>query len=178
MLMAWRCCVDSHPDVGTPANHYPGYHAMVVAVLTGHGDPEVLRLLPATVDPRRVALVGLRARTADDFPNAARCRIRAFRPDDLRPSSQLLLDWLSASRRSRVAIHVDVDVVDSNEIVVRSLRVDWIPLSGRGTRHIPRHLANRHLTGSRPAIVAPHGGLNRPIRRDYPTPDASPWRTN
>jgi acyl-CoA synthetase (AMP-forming)/AMP-acid ligase II len=26
------------PDVGTPPNEYPGYHAMAVAVLTGHGD--------------------------------------------------------------------------------------------------------------------------------------------
>ena len=34
--------IDSHPDVGTPASHYSGYHAMAVAVLTGHGDPDVL----------------------------------------------------------------------------------------------------------------------------------------
>jgi arginase len=39
--------IDSHPNVGTPASQYPGYHAMAVAVLTGHGDPDLLRLLPA-----------------------------------------------------------------------------------------------------------------------------------
>ena len=33
--------VDSHPDIGTPASEYPGYHAMAVAALTGHGDPEL-----------------------------------------------------------------------------------------------------------------------------------------
>jgi len=109
--------VDSHPDVGTPASRYSGYHAMAVAVLTGHGDPEVLRLLPATLDPRRVALVGLHSWTEDDFPNAARWGIRSFRPGDLRRSSQPLLEWLEASRCSRVAVHFDVDVVDSNEIV-------------------------------------------------------------
>ena len=85
--------IDSHPDVGTPASHYPGYHAMAVAVLTGHGDPDVLRLLPATLDPGRVALVGLHSWTEDDFPNAARWGIRSFRPDDLHLSSQPLLDW-------------------------------------------------------------------------------------
>jgi len=63
--------IDSHPDVGTPASQYPGYHAMAVAVLTGHGDPDVLRLLPATVDPGRVALVGLHSWTEDDSPNIA-----------------------------------------------------------------------------------------------------------
>ena len=109
--------IDSHPDLGTPASQYSGYHAMAVAVLTGHGDPDVLRLLPATLDPSRVALVGLHAWTEDDFPNAARWGIRSFRPEDLHLSSQLVLDWLKASGCSRVAIHFDVDVVDSNEIV-------------------------------------------------------------
>ena len=109
--------IDSHPDVGTPASQYPGYHAMAVAVLTGHGDPDVLRLLPATLEPRRVALVGPHSWTEDDFPNVARWWIRSFRPDDLHLSSQPLLDWLKASGCSRVAIHFDVDVVDSNEII-------------------------------------------------------------
>ena len=109
--------IDSHPDVGTPASQYPGYHAMAVAVLTGHGHPDVLRLLPATLDPTRVALVGLHSWTEDDCPNIARWGLRSFRPDDLHLSSQPLLDWLKASGCSRVAIHFDVDVVDSNEIV-------------------------------------------------------------
>jgi hypothetical protein len=43
--------IDSHPDVGTPASHYPGFHAMAVAALTGHGDPDVQELLPAIVAP-------------------------------------------------------------------------------------------------------------------------------
>ena len=33
--------IDSHPDVGTPASQYPGFQAMAVAALTGHGDPDV-----------------------------------------------------------------------------------------------------------------------------------------
>jgi arginase len=109
--------IDSHPDVGTPASHYAGYHAMAVAVLTGHGDPDVLRLLPAAIDPGRVALVGLQAWDEEDFPNVAHWGIRSFHPDDLRRSSQPLLAWLQASGCSRVAIHFDVDVVDSHEIV-------------------------------------------------------------
>src|SRR5437867_11067467 len=90
---------------------------MAVAVLTGHGDPDVLRLLPATLEPRRVALVGLHSWTEEDFPNAARWGIRSFRPDELQLSSPPLLEWLKGAGCSRVAIHRDVDVVDSNEIV-------------------------------------------------------------
>ena len=43
---------------------------------------------------------------------------RSFSPDDLRTTTQPRLDWLAATGCSRVAIHFDVDTVDSNEIVL------------------------------------------------------------
>lgn len=110
--------IDAHPDVGTPESEYPGYHAMAVATLTGHGDPDVQELLPATVSPDRVALVGLHSWADDDFPNIAEWGIQSFGPDELRESAQPLLDWIAATGCSRVAIHFDVDAVDSNEIVL------------------------------------------------------------
>lgn len=108
--------IDSHPDIGTPHSQYPGYHAMAVAALTGHGDPDVLELLPATVSPHRVALAGLHSWTEDDFPNVASWGIRSFGPGELRDSTRPLLDWVAAAGCSRVAIHFDVDTIDSNEI--------------------------------------------------------------
>jgi arginase len=39
-------------------------------------------------------------------------------PDYLREPSQPVLDWLRGTHCSRVAIHFDVDTVDSNEIVL------------------------------------------------------------
>jgi arginase family enzyme len=51
--------IDSHPDMGTGGTAYPGFHAMVVSALTGHGDQELLQILPATTTADRVALVGL-----------------------------------------------------------------------------------------------------------------------
>ena len=110
--------IDAHPDVGTPKSEYPGYHAMAVATLIGHGDPDVQELLPATVSPDRVALVGLHSWAEDDFPNIAEWGIRSFSPDELRQSTRPLLDWLAATGCSRVAIHFDVDAVDGNEIVL------------------------------------------------------------
>ena len=110
--------IDSHPDIGTPASLYPGYHAMAVAVLTGHGDPDVLALLPATIRPDRVALVGVHDWTDDDFPNVATWGITSFAPDDLRESTRPLLEWLADAGCSRVAIHLDVDVVDSNDMLL------------------------------------------------------------
>jgi arginase len=110
--------IDAHPDVGTPQSEYPGYHAMAVATLTGHGDPDVQELLPATVSPDRVALVGLHSWAEDDFPNIAEWGIRSFGPDELRESTRPLLDWLVATGCSRVAVHFDVDAVDGDEIVL------------------------------------------------------------
>src|SRR5215472_1316226 len=110
--------IDSHPDIGTPASQYPGFHAMAVAALTGHGDPDVQELLPATVSPDRVALAGLHAWTEDNLPNIARWGIQSFSPDNLRETTRPLLDWLAAAGCSKVAIHFDVDTVDSNELVL------------------------------------------------------------
>jgi arginase len=110
--------IDPHPDIGTPASHYPGFHAMAAAALTGHGDPEVLALLPATLSPERVALVGLHAWAEDDIANVAHWGTRSFSPDDLRETTQPLGDWLAGTGCSRVAIHFDVDTTDRNELVL------------------------------------------------------------
>lgn len=109
--------VDSHPDIGTPASQYPGYHAMAVAVLLGYGDADIVELLPATVAASNVALAGLHSWTDDDYPNAAKWGLSTFSPNALRESSQPLLDWLVSTGCHRVAIHLDVDVVDSDEEV-------------------------------------------------------------
>jgi arginase len=110
--------IDTHPDVGTPKSDYPGYHALAVSTLTGHSDPDVQELLPARVSPERVALVGLHSWDEDDFPNIAEWGIRSFGPEELRGSTQPLLDWLAATGCSRVAVHFDVDAVDGDEIVL------------------------------------------------------------
>jgi arginase len=91
---------------------------MAVAALTGHGDRDIVDLLPDTVAPDRVALVGLHEWTEDDYPNIAEWGIRSFSPDDLRGSSQPLLAWLAATGCSRVALHFDVDTIDGREMVL------------------------------------------------------------
>lgn len=110
--------IDSHPDVGTPESEYHGYHAMAVATITGHGDAALQALLPATVPASRVAIVGLHSWTEDDYPNAAAWGVSTFSPGDLRQSSNPLQTWLRQTGCRRVAIHLDVDVIDSDELVL------------------------------------------------------------
>ncbi len=127
--------IDSHPDVGTGDSEYPGYHAMAVSALTGHGDPDVLALLPATVTPDRVALVGLHSLDDDDHPNITDWGLRTFAPDDLRASSSALLEWLTGTGCHRAAVHFDVDTIDSNEILL-GLGPEPGGLSGAQARRI------------------------------------------
>ncbi|KQR66018.1 arginase family protein [Frigoribacterium sp. Leaf172] len=110
--------VDSHPDIGTGTSDYHGYHAMAVSAITGHGDQDILDELPATVPAARVALVGLHDWTDDDFPNVADWGLSTFTPDDLRSGTNALVEWLKSTGATKVAIHLDVDTIDSNEVVL------------------------------------------------------------
>lgn len=110
--------IDSHPDVDTNETGYVGYHAMAVTALTGHGDRDVVALLPATVPGRRVALTGLHFWEDDVDANLADWELATFAPEELRRSSAPLLEWLAGTGCSKVAIHFDVDTIDSNEIVL------------------------------------------------------------
>ncbi len=85
---------------------------------TGGSDHDVRELLPATVSPEQVALVGLHSWADDDFPNIAEWGIQSFGPDELRGSTRPLLDWVAATGCSRVAIHFDVDAVGGDEIAL------------------------------------------------------------
>ena len=95
-----------------------GTFYLAVSALIGRGDPDVLNLLPATVSPDRVALVGLHSWEDDVSSHITDWGLKTFAPAELRQSSQSLLDWLAATGCSRLAIHFDVDTIDSNEIVL------------------------------------------------------------
>ncbi|MFF2840549.1 arginase family protein [Paenarthrobacter sp. NPDC057981] len=109
--------IDSHPDMGTGESAYPGYHAMVVSALTGHGDSEILGRLPAIIPASRVALVGMHDWTDDSLPAIAEdWGLSVFPPDGLRTDSSALIAWLRETGATRVAIHFDVDTIDSDEV--------------------------------------------------------------
>lgn len=110
--------VDSHPDLETPQTGYEGYHAMVISHLIGKGDEETLAMLPARIDPSRIAIAGVHSWRDAVSPHLAQWGVTAFSPRDLRAESGPLIDWLNATGCSKVAIHFDVDVVDSNDLLL------------------------------------------------------------
>ena len=108
--------IDSHPDTDTTATGYDGYHAMAVSTLLGHGDPEITDMLPATVDASRLALAGVHDWVEDAYANVGAWGLSVFGPEDLRVSTERLLDWVARTGATKLAIHLDVDVVDSAEV--------------------------------------------------------------
>jgi arginase len=70
--MAWRSCGSTATLTWAPVRPaIPGFHAMVVSALTGHGDRELLQILPATTTADRVALVGMHDWTDPTLPAIA-----------------------------------------------------------------------------------------------------------
>lgn len=110
--------IDSHPDLDTPDTGYTGYHAMVLSHLIGRGDADTLAMLPGTVDPSHVAIAGIHSWTDDVTPHIRDWGITSFSPDDLRDNSNQLTEWLERTGCTKAAIHFDVDVVDSNDLVL------------------------------------------------------------
>jgi len=103
--------------MGRGETAYPGFCAMVVSALTGHGDQELLEILPATTTADRVALVGMHDWTDPMLPAiAAEWGLSVFSPDTLRSGSAPLRDWLADTGATKVAIHFDVDTIDADEI--------------------------------------------------------------
>jgi arginase len=110
--------VDSHPDTGMPECSYSGFHAMAISHIVGHGDAEIVASLPAFVDPAHIAIAGLHVWEPDQEPFTKGWGLATYSPEQLNTSPQPLLDWLRATGCSKVAIHFDVDCVDSDEIVL------------------------------------------------------------
>jgi hypothetical protein len=74
--------------MGTGETAYPGYHAIVVSAVAGHGDPELLQILPATTTADQVALVGMHDWTEPSWPAITRnWGLSVFGPDELRSTS-------------------------------------------------------------------------------------------
>lgn len=109
---------DAHADCTLPGDAYDGYHAMALSHLTAHGDKEIVGSLPATVDPSKVALAGIHAWTDWDEPTAKEWRIQSFSAEQLNDGTASLLAWLKATGCSKIAVHLDLDVIDSREVVL------------------------------------------------------------
>jgi arginase len=103
--------VDAHPDIMSPVQ-FQHAHAMVLGNLLGHGDPEFRAHVPVHVRPENVMYAGIHRMSAFETDFIATQGLRYAGPEALAASSAPVLDWLKATGKKRLAIHLDLDVLD------------------------------------------------------------------
>lgn len=104
--------VDAHPDLMTP-REFPHAHAMVLGNLLGHGDADFVRAVARPVKPQNVLYLGLNDPTEWESATLQRLGLASVSPRELAEhGSRPVLDWLRATGARRLAIHLDLDVLD------------------------------------------------------------------
>lgn len=115
VVVVW---VDAHPDVTVPGDDYNGFHAMALASCMGLGDSQLKDILPCSIEPKSVALAGVREY---EYPyiekRVSDLGIAKFSPAELSKNSQPIIDWLRQQKASKVLVHFDMDVMDPQDML-------------------------------------------------------------
>jgi arginase len=107
--------LDSHADSNLPGGPNCGFNTMVVTHLSGHGDADVLDHLPATVAPERILLAGVHGWDDQDSHTHESWGLSLIPPATADVFHRDVRKWLRDSRARHVAIHFDLDVINSDE---------------------------------------------------------------
>lgn len=109
--------LDAHPDITLPGDPYPGWHAMALAACLGHGDPTLLRALPAKLPAERTLLAGLCDWEREEIRARQRALgLRHIPPEALLDGPAPVLDALRTTGARKLLVHLDLDVLDPAEI--------------------------------------------------------------
>ncbi|OLS62844.1 arginase family protein [Pseudomonas putida] len=103
--------VDAHPDVMTP-DDFRHAHAMVLGNLLGEGDRDFADTVPVPLKPSNVMYAGLQQTLAVETATLQRLGLRSAGPAELATTSEPVLQWLRETGAKRLAIHLDLDVLD------------------------------------------------------------------
>jgi len=103
--------VDAHPDVMKPAD-FRHAHAMVLGNLLGEGDPAFTEAVRMPLKPANVMYAGLQQTLPVETTTLRRLGLRSAGPADLAENSEPVLNWLRETGARRLAIHLDLDVLD------------------------------------------------------------------
>ena len=107
--------LDSHADSNLPGGPNCGFNTMVVTHLSGHGDADVLDHLPATVAPERILLAGVHGWDDQDSHTHESWGLSLVPPATADIFHRDVRKWLRDSGARHVAIHFDLDVINSDE---------------------------------------------------------------
>lgn len=103
--------IDAHPDVTTPKD-FDHAHAMVLGNLLGEGEPVMAGEVALHVKPEQVALVGVDDVFSHEREAIDRFGLKVIPSKDILGGSDAVTSWIRAQGFERVAIHLDLDVLD------------------------------------------------------------------
>ncbi|MDR7127015.1 arginase family protein [Pseudotabrizicola sp. 4114] len=101
--------LDAHPDVATAKERSRG-HTMVLANLLGRGEPALSEGVTSPIPPERVMMVGLSKLFDYEDDRLTEFGVARIAADDL-GDNRGVMDWLRDTGITRLAIHLDLDVL-------------------------------------------------------------------
>lgn len=105
--------VDAHPDVTTPKD-FAHAHAMVLGNLLGEGDAEFAAEVKLPIKPENVMYAGVDEVLAHEAEVIKRLGLRTATSHELEDNSGPVLDWIRDRGIKKLAVHLDLDVLDPN----------------------------------------------------------------
>ena len=125
--------IDAHPDVTTPKN-FDHAHAMVLGNLLGEGEPLMANEVKKYYHPEQVVLAGVDGVFPHEREAIDRFGLKVVPSKEITGSGGGLTGWIRDSGFERVAIHLDLDVLDpaifrsllfSNPNVEEPIESEW-----------------------------------------------------
>lgn len=110
--------IDAHPDITTPKD-FDHAHAMVLGNLLGDGEALMASEVKLHVKPEQVVLVGVDGVFPHERETIDRFGLKVIPSKNLLHGSDVLTSWIRENGFERVAVHLDLDVLDP--AVFRSL---------------------------------------------------------
>lgn len=106
--------IDSHPDISTPEMFYHE-HAMVLGNLLGKGDQALSCEVKNQYTAEEILFVGLQEPSAQEKAELESLKLNYVVQAQERLSVETIQEWLTENQLDKVAIHLDLDVLDPAE---------------------------------------------------------------
>lgn len=103
--------IDAHPDISTPKvfNHE---HAMVLGNLLGEGDSELASMVKNPFGSSAILYVGLQQPTDDEVGMLEKMNLKYQIQSESPLSIDEIQTWITQNGFEKIAIHLDLDVLD------------------------------------------------------------------
>jgi arginase len=115
---------DAHGDLNTPeSSGSKHFYGMPLRALLGNGDPKIIDLIPRKLTPSQVMILGLRDLDPAEEDYINEHNIRTLTVDDMEQDIEGIIRAVRAKGNQTIYVHVDLDVLDSDEFPYMPLYV-------------------------------------------------------